>query len=111
MIRATNAILLPADRLALLLDAEHIAYVREYKFCSARKWRADFCCQGKVKVLVEVEGGTFMAKSRHTTGKGFAQDCLKYAEAMMLGYIVLRCTPQQIDDGLVIVWLKKLLGA
>lgn len=109
VIRATNALLLPADRLALLLDAEGIAYVREYKFHPTRRFRADFFCPGETKVLVEVEGGTFMPKSRHTMGKGFSEDCFKYAEALCLGFVVLRVTPSQIDDGLALGWLKKLL--
>ena len=110
MIRATNKILLPADRLAALLTSHGLTYQREVIFHPSRKWRADFLLTGSrgQRLMVEVEGGTF-ATSRHTTGAGFERGAEKYAEAQCLGFIVLRVTPRQIDAGLAYSWIKKLL--
>ena len=55
---------------------------REYRFHPVRKWRVDFYWGEKdtrsFPVAVEVEGGTFLKKSRHTSGVGFEKDCEKY---------------------------------
>lgn len=60
---------------------------REVKFHPTRKWRFDFLIGN---LAIEVEGGVWLDKSRHTHPKGFISDCEKYAEAMLLGYRVLR---------------------
>ncbi len=60
---------------------------REVKFHPTRRWRFDFLVGN---LAVEVEGGIWMEKSRHTSPKGFIDDCEKYAEALLLGYRVLR---------------------
>ena len=60
---------------------------REVKFHPTRKWRFDFLIGN---LAIEVEGGIWKPKSRHTNPKGFIDDCEKYAEAMVLGYRVLR---------------------
>ena len=57
------------ETLSLHLKASGIAFEREFKFCSTRKWRADFHLIGKM-ILVEVEGGVWSG-GRHTRGKGF----------------------------------------
>ena len=45
---------------------------------------------------------------RHTRGSGFEADCVKYAEAMLLGYRVLRVTPAMIADGRAVDYVLKL---
>ncbi len=103
------AFLPPADRLALLLDAEHIPYQREFSFHPRRRWRADFFLDGDRKILVEVEGGGWIqGGGRHTRGLGFEKDMEKYAEALCLGFVVLRVTPRQIDTGLAVRWVQQL---
>ena len=100
----------PADRLALLLDAERIPYRREVRFHPVRRWKADFFVEGVRKVLIEVEGGGWLpGGGRHNRGKGFAADMEKYNEALCLGFVVLRVNPQMIDSGSALLWLRKLL--
>lgn len=73
------------------------APVREYVFARGNRWRADFAWV-KERILVEVEGGVWNG-GRHVTGSGFTRDCLKYDTAALLGWIVLRFTPELIYDG------------
>lgn len=71
---------------------------RELKFHPTRKWRFDFAWPA-VKIAVEIEGGNFSrGKSRHTTGKGYEQDCEKYNAAAALGWIVFRLTGDMVKD-------------
>lgn len=85
---------------------------REYKFCSKRKWRADFAWP-EYKVIVEVEGGaeTYDPKKigRHNRPKGFRDDCEKYNEATILGWRVLRVTAKQVKSGEALQWIEKLI--
>ena len=69
---------------------------REYKFHQKRKWRFDFAFPTK-KIAIEIEGGTFAKKSRHTSGSGYAADCEKYNTATMEGWKVIRYTGQMIN--------------
>jgi hypothetical protein len=46
-------------------------------------------------VALEVEGGAWSG-GRHTRGAGFLGDMEKYNAAAILGWCVLRCTPQQL---------------
>jgi hypothetical protein len=82
--------------------------VVEYKFHDTRRWRFDFAWPDS-KLAVEVEGGTW-GKSRHTTGKGFEADCLKYDEAMRLGWNIYRCSGDMVKNGRAIETIKLLLG-
>lgn len=73
----------------------------EYKFCPDRKWRFDYAFP-KQKIAVEQEGGAW-SQGRHTRGSGFIKDMEKYNKAVLLGWRVLRYTPEQmtceaIDD-------------
>jgi hypothetical protein len=72
--------------------------IPEYKFHPLRKWRADYCWPIH-KVIVEIEGGAW-SQGRHTRGAGFIADMAKYNAAALLGYAVLRYTPQQLGDAM-----------
>ena len=67
----------------------------EYQFHNKRKWRFDFAFPEE-KVAVEIEGGTFGRKSRHTTGTGYGADCEKYNAATLNGWRVFRFTGKMI---------------
>lgn len=73
------------------------ALVREHQFHPTRKWRCDFA-HIETRVAIEIEGGTWSkkGKSRHTTGKGYADDCEKYNSAIELGWNVFRLTSDMI---------------
>ena len=107
VIKATSQLLPPEARFALLLKADGIPFERHYRFHPNRKWPADFHIL-ETLLLVEVEGGVFI-RGRHSRGVGFTDDCEKYAEAMCLGYTVLRVTPAQVDSGAAVDWVKRIL--
>lgn len=73
-----------------------------------KDWRFDFAIPDK-KIAVEIEGGIWI-KGRHTRGSGFKQDCEKYANALILGWRVLRVTGQHVKSGQALDWLLKLLN-
>jgi len=79
----------------------------EFRFCE-RKWRFDFAHIGS-KTAIEIEGGVF-SKGRHTRGVGFINDMEKYNKAVELGWVVLRYTPQQIDEILTYEQIKKVVS-
>ena len=80
----------------------------EFLFHPARKFRFDFCYPEKM-VAVEVEGIVSDGKSRHQTYSGYQQDCVKYNEAAVLGWRVLRVTKDQIKSGQAIAWVEDAL--
>jgi hypothetical protein len=71
--------------------------VAEHKFHPKRKWRFDLCWI-KEKLALEVEGGVWV-QGRHNRGSGFLKDMEKYNEASILGYHLLRVTPDQMMNG------------
>ena len=97
---------------ALLLDQIKAAGleqpVTEHKFHPKRRWRFDICWLEQ-KIAVEVEGGTWI-NGRHNRGAGFESDAEKYAEAMCLGWTVLRVTGSQICTKKAIGWIKQIIA-
>lgn len=71
--------------------------VKEYKFHPNRKFRADYAFLER-KIILEIEGGIWLrGGGRHNRGSGFLKDLSKYNEAAILGWRVLRITPQQLS--------------
>jgi very-short-patch-repair endonuclease len=79
-----------------MLQARWPDAVAEFKFHGLRKWRADFAIPSK-RLLIEIDGGIFSG-GRHTRGAGFLADMEKMNNATMLGYRVLRYSPQQLKN-------------
>ena len=93
---------------AQLIDAGVPPFIQQHKFHPTRKWASDFAWP-KRHLIVEVEGATW-AGGRHTSGAGFAKDCIKYNSATLMGYKVLRFTSNQIKDGSALVTILQALG-
>lgn len=98
------------ERIALQLikDAGLPEPIQEFKFCEGRGWRFDFCWPSQ-SVAIEVDGAIW-TKGRHTYGKGYIEDCNKFNEAVLDGWIVLRVTKYHLVSGEAIVWLKRALS-
>lgn len=79
---------------------------QEHKFHPTRRWRFDFA-HVITKAAFEIEGGVWSG-GRHTRGKGFTEDCVKYSEAQLLGWTVYRITPQMITAPFVERLIAKL---
>jgi very-short-patch-repair endonuclease len=86
-------------------------YQKEFRFHDKRKWRFDYAWP-HLGVAVELEGGAWLSGRNlrgHTGGAGFEKDCEKYAEAALLGWIVLRFTRNMIEDGRAIRYTEGVL--
>ena len=86
--------------------------VSEYKFHETRGWRADFALIG-IGILIELEGiiNPMTAKpgekSRHTAFNGYTNDCIKYSEAAILGWRVIRLTQEMVKSGMGISLIER----
>ena len=109
----------PAAKLILELQALGVPRpVREHRFHEPRPgerrrlWRFDLAWP-EVMVACEVEGGTWSqtSKSRHTTGKGYMDDCLKYSTAALQGWIVVRADAKMVERGTAAALVQRALEA
>ena len=97
------------EEFALVLRAAKIPFKREHRFHDSRRWRFDFVVLPiEQKIAVEIEGGVF-TRGRHTRGKGYTEDLLKYNEAVLMGWRVLRFTTAQIH-GIALEQLEALIN-
>lgn len=72
--------------------------VSEFTFHPTRRWKADFAIPS-AKLLIEIEGGFWMkGGGRHNRGGGAIKDLEKYNAATIMGYAILRFTPQQVNN-------------
>lgn len=84
--------------------------VREHRFDVTRRWRFDLAWVAQ-RLAVEVEGGTWgQGPSRHTTPAGYEADCIKYAEAAIQGWCVIRVTAKMIQDGRALEVITRALA-
>lgn len=72
--------------------------VPEFRFHPHRKWRFDYAWPLH-RLALEVDGGVW-TQGRHTRGSGFVGDLLKFNAATLLGWRVLRYTPQQLGQAI-----------
>jgi very-short-patch-repair endonuclease len=110
--------------MALQFRAYKMPVTEEYKFAEAhvgagkgirnrlkeaglKNWRFDFAFLDQ-KIAVEIEGGAWTG-GRHTRGKGFSEDLIKYDAAMNLGWTVYRCDGSMVKNGCAINTIRKLL--
>ncbi len=80
----------------------------EHRFHPSRGWRMDLANKAAM-LAVEVEGLTFEG-GRHQRFKGFTEDCKKYAEAVLLGWRLIRVTPAMVRHGIAIDYIKRALA-
>ena len=67
--------------------------IPEHKFHPTRKWRFDWVLFD-YKIAIEIEGGIWN-NGAHVRGKHYLSDMEKYNQAQILGWKVLRYTPEQ----------------
>ena len=78
------------------MKIENFELIPEYRFHPERLWRFDYAIPGMM-VAIEIEGGVWTI-GRHTRGSGFIKDMEKYNAAAIMGWKVLRYTPQQFNN-------------
>lgn len=81
----------------------------EHRFHPTRGWRFDMAWP-EFMVALEIDGGVWV-QGRHTRGQGYTDDCEKIAEAVILGWRVLRVPSDWVNDGTAIVLVERLLKA
>lgn len=72
-----------------------ISHQRNFMFHQTRMWRFDFFITG-YPIALEYEGGTYI-NGAHTRGEHYTSDCVKYREAVLLGWQLLRYTSDDIN--------------
>jgi hypothetical protein len=72
-----------------------------------RRWTSDFYV-GR-NLLVEIDGQVWH-KGGHTSGQGYTDDREKDSEALCAGYRTLRVTGAQVESGIVLTWIERLLA-
>ena len=93
------------DLFCLACRAIGVEVVREYRFHTTRTWRFDYAVPAS-RVALEVEGGVWTG-GRHTSPQGFLADIEKYNAAALLGWTVVRTTPDRLmGEGVELI--KKL---
>jgi very-short-patch-repair endonuclease len=108
--------------------------LREVGFHPHRKWRFDFAWPKRL-IAVEVEGGIYgqvvtcnycgkqvlmtlkngrkvkvRTGGRHQTGKGYTADAEKYSSAAIMGWCVIRVTPEHIKNGKAINLVEQAIN-
>lgn len=83
---------------------------RQVKWHPLRDYVADFLFL-RERLIVEVDGGVFLPQGHHSSGKGYEYDRVRDAEAMCLGYTVMRVTPGMVKDGTAVNYLERVLHA
>ncbi len=99
--------------LALLqqLRAAHLPEPeRQYAFHPTHRYRADLCYPDpRERLIIEVDGGSWLPKGGHTTGAGFERDRVRDCEAISLGWVVLRVTPAMVARGDALRYIEATL--
>lgn len=91
----------------------------EQTFHPTRKWRFDWAWPEQ-RVALEVEGASFgtgpacpscgqRKQGAHTRGRHFRSDMEKYNAAALLGWRVLRCTPEDLYAPATLHLLRRAL--
>jgi hypothetical protein len=80
----------------LFEDAGLPTPVAEHRFHPTRLWRFDYAWP-KEKLALEVEGGIWVG-GRHNSPTGFFKDLEKYNAAAVLGWRIIRLTPNSIGS-------------
>jgi hypothetical protein len=92
---------------AMLRAAKLPAPTPEFRFHDERRWRFDFAWP-EHRIALEVEGGIW-THGRHTRSAGFLGDMQKYNAAAVLGWRVLRVTPDQLTTRATDEMLRRVL--
>jgi len=84
-------------------------HVTEHVFHPTRMWRFDVAWPA-LKVAVEIEGGTVRMRGRHVRPEGFREDCIKYSEAALHGWLVLRGDSVMVKNGSLLALAERAVS-
>lgn len=81
---------------------------RQYHFMAPeREFRFDFCWPERM-LAVEVDGGRWI-NGAHVRGEHFHSDCVKYSEAALRGWRVMRFDESMVEDGTALGYVERFL--
>lgn len=96
------------EMLAIHLRADGIAFERESRLCSERRWRWDFVIHEVAIICIDIQGGTF-TNGGHVRGKGYQNDLDKHNSAILAGHLPLLFTTADVKSGVAITTILKLI--
>lgn len=79
----------------------------EHRFAPPRRWRFDYAWI-ESRVALEIEGGLWQY-GRHNRPASMIKDMEKYNEAAILGWCVIRVTPDQLKRGIALTLVERAL--
>lgn len=82
---------------------------QQHRFHPTRGWRFDFAWPDRM-LAVEMDGGLWM-NGGHSRGSGQLGDMEKQAEAVLLGWRLIRVTDRHLQTGQAIDWIRRALAA
>ncbi len=82
--------------------------VKEYMFHPTRKWRFDYAIP-EHKLAIECDGGVWNY-GRHNRAAGYINDLQKFNEAAVLGWRVLKFTPDTIYSVKTLNMIKEAIN-
>lgn len=74
-----------------------------------RKFLADFC-HPEARVIIEVQGGTWVPEMGHSSAKSIQRDYEKFCIAASLGYLVFPLTNHMVQDQ-HLTWIRLIATA
>ena len=95
------------DQFAFQLKALGVEFEREYRAIPGRRFRFDFFI--KPNLLVEIQGGIWMPKGGHNTGRAITRDCNKGNLATVYGFRTLSFTTDMVKSGEALTMVEKVL--
>jgi len=100
-----------ADDAAVILERAGLkGFEREVRFHPERRWRFDLAHRAAM-VAVEIEGMNCYAAhpGKHRSVEGYSADLEKYNSAALGGWMVLRFTTRQMNDGTMVDLVRRAL--
>jgi len=88
------------------LTEAHIHHKKEVRLVEDRKLRWDFVVRD---IAIEIQGGVWMKKGGHNTGKGIIKDIEKARIAVIAGFYPVAFTTKEVLDGTAIKWIKSYI--
>ena len=82
----------------------------QFRAVPGRRFAWDFAYPDN-RLLVEVQGGTWVANTGHTSGRGVARDCEKANMATLHGWRVLLFTGDMVRDGTALAIIQQAMEA
>jgi hypothetical protein len=75
-------------------------------------WRFDYAWPA-YKIALEIEGGLWLrrSKSRHFSGRGVIGDMRKYNEAAIMGWLIIRRTPDDATNAECADLIKRAIAS